>query len=62
MNWHGVIPAMTTPFRDDLSVDGEFLARHAAWLIENGCTGLVALGSLGSGARCGRDRPAGSGS
>jgi 4-hydroxy-tetrahydrodipicolinate synthase len=50
MNWHGVIPAMTTPFRDDLSVDAEFLSRHATWLIENGCTGLVALGSLGEGA------------
>jgi 4-hydroxy-tetrahydrodipicolinate synthase len=50
MNWHGVIPAMTTPFRDDLSVDHDFLARHASWLIDNGCTGLVALGSLGEGA------------
>lgn len=50
MNWQGVIPAITTPFRPNLEVDHEFLARHASWLIENGCTGIVALGSLGEGA------------
>jgi 1-pyrroline-4-hydroxy-2-carboxylate deaminase len=50
MNWFGVLPAMTTPFTADLSVDHEFLFRHAAWLLENGCHGLVALGSLGEGA------------
>ena len=50
MNWKGVIPAITTPFREDLSVDHDFLAKHAAWMIENGCTAIVALGSLGEGA------------
>ena len=50
MNWKGVIPAITTPFREDLSVDHEFLAKHAGWMIDNGCTGIVALGSLGEGA------------
>lgn len=50
MNWTGVIPAITTPFNPDLSVDHAFLARHAQWLIENGCAGIVALGSLGEGA------------
>lgn len=50
MNWFGVMPAMTTPFDSTLAVDHEFLARHAAWLLENGCTGLVMLGSLGEGA------------
>lgn len=50
MDWKGVIPAITTPFRPDLSVDHEFLARHALWLIESGCAGIVALGSLGEGA------------
>ena len=49
MQWHGVIPAITTPFKEDLSVDHAFLARHAQWLVENGCTGVVALGSLGEG-------------
>lgn len=50
MNWQGVIPAITTPFRPDMSVDHEFLASHARWMIENGCKGIVALGSLGEGA------------
>jgi 4-hydroxy-tetrahydrodipicolinate synthase len=50
MNWQGVIPAITTPFRSDMSVDHEFLASHARWMIENGCKGIVALGSLGEGA------------
>src|SRR5690349_4072598 len=50
MRWHGVIPAITTPFRDDLSVDHGFLGEHVRWLMQNGCTGIVALGSLGEGA------------
>jgi 4-hydroxy-tetrahydrodipicolinate synthase len=50
MNWQGVIPAMTTAFKPDLSVDYDFVGKHASWLIENGCTGIVALGSLGEGA------------
>src|SRR5436305_5004386 len=50
MNWKGVIPAITTPFREDLTVDHEFLAKHATWMIDSGCTGIVALGSLGEGA------------
>ncbi|MGO9242556.1 MAG: dihydrodipicolinate synthase family protein [Bryobacteraceae bacterium] len=49
MQWQGVIPAITTPFQEDLMVDHELLARHARWLVENGCTGVVALGSLGEG-------------
>jgi 4-hydroxy-tetrahydrodipicolinate synthase len=44
------MPAATTPFDKDLKVDHEFLARHSAWLLENGCRGLVMLGSLGEGA------------
>lgn len=50
MNWKEVMPAITTPFRADLSVDHEFLARHASWMVDAGCTGIVALGSLGEGA------------
>ena len=50
MNWQGVIPAITTPFLPSMEVDHPFLARHARWLIENGCRGIVALGSLGEGA------------
>src|SRR5438477_1304194 len=50
MNWSGVIPAITTPFREDLTVDHEFLAKHAKWMIDSGCSGIVSLGSLGEGA------------
>jgi dihydrodipicolinate synthase/N-acetylneuraminate lyase len=50
MNWTGVIPAMTTAFNADYSVDHPFVARHAQWMIENGCKGIVALGSLGESA------------
>jgi dihydrodipicolinate synthase/N-acetylneuraminate lyase len=50
MIWSGVMPAMTTPFDNNLAVDHPFLAQHAAWLLGNGSTGLVMLGSLGEGA------------
>ena len=47
MNWTGVLPAMTTAFDEDYNVDHAFVARHAQWLVENGCTGIICLGSLG---------------
>jgi 4-hydroxy-tetrahydrodipicolinate synthase len=50
MKWTGVIPAITTPFKPDYSVDHVLLAKHAQWLIDSGCTGIVALGSLGESA------------
>jgi dihydrodipicolinate synthase/N-acetylneuraminate lyase len=50
MKWTGVIPAMTTAFKPDYSVDHATVAKHAAWMIENGCSGIVALGSLGESA------------
>jgi dihydrodipicolinate synthase/N-acetylneuraminate lyase len=50
MNWKGVIPAITTGFTEDLRVDHSFMTRHCRWLLDNGCAGIVALGSLGEGA------------
>ena len=50
MNWSGVMPAMTTAFDGNLAVDHNFMAQHAQWLLANGCSGLVMLGSLGEGA------------
>lgn len=50
VNWKGILPAITTPFNADLSVDHHFLAEHARWLIDAGCDGLIPLGSLGEGA------------
>jgi dihydrodipicolinate synthase/N-acetylneuraminate lyase len=46
-NWAGVFPAITTPFNSDLSVDHDALGAHVRWMIESGCRGIVALGSLG---------------
>jgi 4-hydroxy-tetrahydrodipicolinate synthase len=46
-HWAGVFPAITTPFHADLSVDHDALAEHVRWLIDSGCVGIVALGSLG---------------
>src|SRR5579863_1848241 len=50
MNWKGVMPAITTGFTQDLAVDHAFMAEHCSWLLDSGCTGIVALGSLGEGA------------
>lgn len=50
MQWTGVMPALTTAFNEDLSIDHAFVARHAQWQVENGVTGLIALGSLGEAA------------
>jgi 4-hydroxy-tetrahydrodipicolinate synthase len=50
MNWRGVIPAMTTAFKTDYSVDHAFIAKHARWMVDHGCAGIVSLGSLGESA------------
>ena len=50
MNWYGVMPAMTTSFDEDRNVDHTFMTRHARWLLDSGCTGIVSLGSLGEAA------------
>ncbi|WP_328392549.1 dihydrodipicolinate synthase family protein [Streptomyces sp. NBC_00390] len=45
--WHGIMVATALPLRDDLSVDHDAYAEHVAWLIANGCDGVVPNGSLG---------------
>jgi dihydrodipicolinate synthase/N-acetylneuraminate lyase len=45
--WRGIMVATALPLRDDLSVDYDAYAEHVAWLIENGCDGVVPNGSLG---------------
>jgi len=50
MIWKGVIPAITTSFDHNGRVDHEFIKDHCQWLLQNGCSGIVALGSLGEGA------------
>jgi 4-hydroxy-tetrahydrodipicolinate synthase len=53
MNWKGLMPAITTCFNNDLSIDHAFMVKHCRLLLDNGCTGIVALGSLGEGATLG---------
>ena len=50
MNWKGVLPAITTNLKADLSVDHDALAAHCRWMIDSGCVGIVAGGSLGEAA------------
>src|SRR5258707_668155 len=50
MTWKGVMPAITTCFDEALQVDHKFMTVHCKWMIDSGCTGIVALGSLGEGA------------
>lgn len=50
IEWKGVMPATLTQFNEDLSIDHGLMADHGKWLIENGCSAIVAHGSLGEGA------------
>ena len=43
--FHGVIPAMAVPFRDDAKLDAEGLARFAQWLVS--CRGVTAVMTKG---------------
>lgn len=49
MIWKGVMPAITTAFNENLSINHDFVAQHCTWLVDNGCTGIVSPGSLGEG-------------
>lgn len=50
MQWKGVMPAMTTCFDQHLQIDHAFMAKHATWMIDHRCSGLIMLGSLGEAA------------
>jgi dihydrodipicolinate synthase/N-acetylneuraminate lyase len=50
IKWQGVMPAITTCFNEDLTIDHAFQAKHVRWLVDHGCTGIVTPGSLGEGA------------
>jgi len=50
MRWAGVMPAITTTFYRDYSINFDFVAAHCRWLVEHGCTAIVTPGSLGEGA------------
>jgi 1-pyrroline-4-hydroxy-2-carboxylate deaminase len=50
MKWAGVMPATTTAFDEYMKVDLPFVSKQAKWLVDHGCTGIVAPGSLGESA------------
>src|SRR4051812_32464258 len=50
MKWRGVRPAITTCFNESLRLHHGFMAETSPSLVDKGCTGIVALGSLGEGA------------
>ncbi|MFI9612231.1 dihydrodipicolinate synthase family protein [Streptomyces sp. NPDC052023] len=45
--WRGVLVATALPLTADLAVDHDAFAEHCAWLVANGCDGVVPNGSLG---------------
>ena len=46
----GVLPAMTTPFTDDGSIDFDRLQTHARRLVDRGVDGVVPVGTTGESA------------
>ena len=48
-DWHGVVPAITTPHGDGGIIDTAFFRRHCERMVEHGCTAIVTPGSLGAG-------------
>jgi 4-hydroxy-tetrahydrodipicolinate synthase len=47
VNWHGVFPAATTQFKDDLSLDLDATGQHLETMIDAGIHGLIMLGTVG---------------
>lgn len=47
IDWSGPMPAITTPFRDDGTIDEEEFAQNVVRLMDDGATGIVAGGCTG---------------
>jgi len=47
VNWSGVFPAVTTQFRDDLSLDIDATSKVIEALIRDGVSGLIVCGTVG---------------
>ena len=47
VNWHGVLPAATTQFNDDQSLNLPATMKHLDAMIEAGIHGLIMLGTVG---------------
>lgn len=50
MKFEGVLPAITTEFRPDGSIDHAFVRAHVAWQVACGARAIIPCGSLGEGA------------
>ena len=48
--WKGVMPAVTTKFKEDGSLDHDEMHRSFGIQIDAGCDGLIVCGSLGEGS------------
>lgn len=53
--WQGVIPAVTTKFNEDGTLDFKEMARCYDLQMDAGCDGLIACGSLGEGPMLSHD-------
>lgn len=53
--WHGVLPAITTPFDERLAVDHSRVVEHCDRMVAAGCLGVIPAGSLGEGATLSAD-------
>jgi 4-hydroxy-tetrahydrodipicolinate synthase len=54
-DWAGVFPAVTTQFREDLSLDVDATARIMEGLIRDGVSGLIVCGTVGENCSLSRD-------
>jgi dihydrodipicolinate synthase/N-acetylneuraminate lyase len=54
-DWSGVFPAVTTQFREDLSLDIDATARVMQGLIRDGVSGLIVCGTVGENCSLTRD-------
>jgi 4-hydroxy-tetrahydrodipicolinate synthase len=46
-NWHGIYPAATTEYRDDLTLDLDATVSHVEAMIKAGIDGVIMLGTVG---------------
>jgi 4-hydroxy-tetrahydrodipicolinate synthase len=54
-DWRGVFPAVTTQFREDLSLDVDATARVIEGLIRDGVSGLIVCGTVGENCSLSKD-------
>ena len=55
MGFEGILPAVTTPFGDDLAIDFEALGTNVEHLVAAGVHGIVGTGTMGESGSLSRD-------